>query len=179
LETIVTKLLAQYERGSLTRRDLITGVAALAASSAVSFAGQSEPRTVASSSPDSLQSVVAVDINHVGINVTDIERSVEWYTSIFGLKTLVKSKEVAVLGYRDAGANGTTFVFRTSTKPEINHFMFGINNFDAALLAEYLKARGLTPRNDVLSFHVKDPDGIDVQLGARTLHPSETVLTHK
>jgi hypothetical protein len=95
------------------------------------------------------------------------------------LKVLLTSKDVAVLGYRDEGVNGTTFVLRTSAKPEVNHIMFGIDNFDATILAEYLKAKGLTLRDDVLSFHVKDPDGIDVQVGDRALHPSETVLTHK
>jgi catechol 2,3-dioxygenase-like lactoylglutathione lyase family enzyme len=179
MEAIVTKLITQYERGGLTRRELITGVAALAATSAAGFASTSGPRIVGSLAPASLQSVVAVDINHVGINVTDVERSVAWYTSLFGLKVLLTSKDVAVLGYRDKGVNGTTFVLRTSAKPEVNHIMFGIDNFDATILAEYLKAKGLTLRDDVLSFHVKDPDGIDVQVGDRALHPSETVLTHK
>jgi catechol 2,3-dioxygenase-like lactoylglutathione lyase family enzyme len=179
MEATVTKLIKQYERGGLTRRELVVGVVALAATGNMSLATGQEPQIQPGYSPGTLQSITAVDINHVGINVTDVDRSVGWYTGMFGLKTLVKSKDVAVLGYRDLGANGTTFVLRTSAKPEVNHIMFGINDFDAGLLADYLKAKRLTLRNDVLSFHVKDPDGIDVQVGDKTLHPAETVLTHK
>jgi catechol 2,3-dioxygenase-like lactoylglutathione lyase family enzyme len=179
MEATVSGLVSRYERGGLTRRQLIAGLVALATTADVSFASQATPQSSGIASANALQSIVAIDINHVGINVSDVERSVEWYSNVFGLKVLVKSKDVAVLGFRNSGLNSTSFVLRTSPKPEVNHVMFGIDNFDTSALADYLKGKGLTLRDDVLSFHVKDPDGIDVQVGDRALHPSETVLTHK
>jgi catechol 2,3-dioxygenase-like lactoylglutathione lyase family enzyme len=179
MEATVSSLVNRYERGGLTRRQLIAGLVALATTTEVSFASQPPFQASRAASANTLQSIVAVDINHVGINVSDVERSVEWYSNIFGLKVLAKSKDVAVLGFRNRDLDSTSFVLRTSPKPEVNHVMFGIDNFDASALTDYLKGKGLTLRDDVLSFHVKDPDGIDVQVGDKGLHPSETVLTRK
>jgi catechol 2,3-dioxygenase-like lactoylglutathione lyase family enzyme len=174
MEANVSNLVEHYERGALTRRQLVAGLAALAMTAKAGYS--QEPQAPVQAKP--LTEITAVDINHVGINVSDVARSIDWYSTVFGLDVMVKSKDVAVLGFRGIGAAGPTFVFRTSPKPEVNHLMFGIHNYNEAALGEYLKAKGLTLRNDVLSFHVKDPDGIDVQVGDTALHPSETVLKH-
>jgi catechol 2,3-dioxygenase-like lactoylglutathione lyase family enzyme len=179
MEAIVSNLVNRFEQGGLTRRQLVAGLAALATTRNVCFASPVTSQSSATAPSTPLQSIVAVDVNHVGINVSDVERSIGWYSDMFGLKVLVRSKDVAVLAFRDSNLNSTSFVFRTSPKPEVNHLMFGIDNFDASALADYLKGKGLTLRDDVLSFHIKDPDGIDVQVGDKGLHPSETVLTHK
>jgi catechol 2,3-dioxygenase-like lactoylglutathione lyase family enzyme len=178
MEAIISDLVHRFDKGGLTRRQLIVALAALSTTRTV-LASPLTSQASESPSANASQAIVAVDVNHVGINVSDLERSVQWYSNMFGLKVLVKSKDVAVLAFRDSGLNSTTFVFRPSPKPEVNHLMFGIDNFDAVALADYLKKNGLTLRDDILSFHVKDPDGIDVQIGDRKLHPSETVLTHK
>ena len=174
MESSVSSLVAHYERGDLTRRQLIAGLATLVLTAKAGFAQENQPQMPA----NPLTQIKAVDINHVGINVSDVNRSVEWYCAMFGLTVMVKDKDVAVLGFRGRGLEGTTFVIRTSPKPEVNHFMFGIENFNETALAEYLNSKGLVLRKDVLSFHIKDPDGIDVQVGDRNLHPSETVLKH-
>jgi catechol 2,3-dioxygenase-like lactoylglutathione lyase family enzyme len=179
MENIVSEFVGRYERGGLTRRQLISGLAALAATAHPALAGELSYQASSNASVEAPYSVVAVGINHVGINVSDVARSVDWYVKMFGLVVLVQSKDIAVLGYRDHSPDSTSFVFRTSSKPEVNHIMFGIDNFNAEALAGYLKQKGLTLRNDVLSFHIQDPDGIDVQVGDKNLHPSETVLAHK
>ncbi len=179
MELTLSQLVGRYERGTLTRRQLIAGLAALTAAAHPAM-GSSKGYFASPASYDlEPYPVVAMDINHVGINVSDVARSVDWYGKMFGLQTLVQSKDVAVMGYRKHTAESTTFVFRTSAKPELNHLMFGIDNFDAAALAKYLKGSGLTLRNEVRSYHIQDPDGIDVQVGDMNLHPSETVLKPK
>lgn len=179
MENTISNLIGSYESGNLSRRQLITGLAALAASAYPSLRCEGLPLPSAGMATPNPYSVVAVDINHVGINVGDVARSVRWYESVFGLRTLVQSKDVAVMGFRDRTPGSTSFVFRTSEKPEVNHIMFGIDNYDPAALKQYLQGRGLTCRDDRLSYHVQDPDGIDVQVGDRNLHPSETVLKPK
>ena len=175
MEQTIAKLIGRYENGGLTRRQLIAGLAALAATAYPSLSADglqlNSPAPAHEPYP-----VIAVGINHVGINVSDVARSVQWYGSVFGLQKLVQSKEVAVMGYRDRTPQSTVFVFRASKKPEINHIMFGIDNYDPVALKRDLQERGLTCRDDKLSYHVQDPDGIDVQVGDKNLHPSETVL---
>jgi len=175
MEGIVSNLVRSYEKGGLTRRQLIAGLAALTATTETGFASRGVPGSLITSGADALRSITAVNVNHVGINVSDLKRSVAWYSSVFGLAVLVQGDDVAVLGFR-SGDTSTTFVLRTSQKPELNHFMFGINNFDAEALLAYLKGSGLEPRTDVSSFHIKDPDGIDVQVGDLSLKPTATVL---
>lgn len=176
MEHTISKLIGSYEKGNLSRRQLIAGLVALATSaySAPRCEGFSLP-SAEMDAPDPY-SVVAVGINHVGINVSDVARSVRWYRSVFGLQDLVQSKEVAVMGFRDRAPGSTSFVFRTTKNPRLSHIMFGIDNYDPVALKRYLQRRGLTCRDDRLSYHVQDPDGIDVQVGDKNLHPSETVL---
>lgn len=179
MEHAISKLLGGYESGSLSRRQLIAGLAALAATAYPSLRCEGlAPASSEISTPEPYP-VVAVDVNHVGINVSDVARSVQWYGSLFGLQTLVQSKDVAVMGFRDRTPQSASFVFRTSKKPEVNHIMFGIDNYDPVALKGYLQKNGLTCRDDRLSYHVQDPDGIDVQVGDKNLHPSETVLNPK
>jgi catechol 2,3-dioxygenase-like lactoylglutathione lyase family enzyme len=175
MEGMASNLVRSYEKGGLTRRQRIAGLAALTATTQTAFASHAAPGSLIISGADALRSITAVTVNHVGINVSDLKRSVAWYSGVFGLAVLVQGDDVAVLGFR-SGDPSTTFVLRTSHKPELHHFMFGINHFDAEALAAYLKGNGLEPRNDVSSFHIKDPDGIDVQVGDPSLKPSATVL---
>ena len=176
MEQNISNLIGSYERGSLTRRQLIAGLAAMAAIAYPPLKGEALPLSAAARDN---YSVVAVDINHVGINVSNVARSVQWYGDVFGLQTLVQSTDVAVMGYRNRTPQSTSFVFRTTKKPELNHIMFGIDNYDPVALKKYLQEKGLTCRDDKLSYHIQDPDGIDVQVGDKNLHPSETVLKPK
>ena len=172
----ISRLIGSYESGKLSRRQLIAGLIALAATAYPSRSCEGLSLASSGISTPEPYSVVAVDIDHVGINVSNIARSVQWYESVFGLQALVQSKEVAVMGFRHRTLQSTSLVFRTSKKPEISHIMFGIDNYDPAALKSYLQKRGLTCRDDRLSYHVQDPDGIDIQVGDKNLHPSETVL---
>jgi catechol 2,3-dioxygenase-like lactoylglutathione lyase family enzyme len=174
MENEASELIECYEGGGLSRRQLIAGLIAMASATQLGVAQSAAP-----AEPTGDYRPISVSINHVGINVTDMDRSIRWYTEMFGLRILVESKDVAVLGFKDGGPDSTTFVLRPTSKPEVNHIMFGVRNYDKDALAAFLKAKGLTLRDDVLSFHVKDPDGIDVQVGDAMLHPSDTVLTHK
>lgn len=179
MEYAISKLVGSYENGALNRRQLIAGLTALVAASCPVSICEALPLASLEARASDPYSVVAGDINHVGINVSDVARSVQWYGSVLGLQTLVQAKDVAVMSYRNSTPGRTSFVFRTSKRPEINHIMFGIDNYDPIALKRYLQQRGMTCRDDRLSYHVQDPDGIDVQVGDENLHPSETVLQPK
>ena len=53
----------------------------------------------------------------------------------------------------------------------IPHFMFGVARYDGAALETRLRSFGLDPGKDLDSFHVTDPDGLDVQVGDKDLGP--------
>ena len=54
-------------------------------------------------------------------------------------------------------------------KPYITHVGYTLDNWNADAVEAELKRRGLEPRTDMgggaKSFHIKDPDGYNVQIG--------------
>jgi catechol 2,3-dioxygenase-like lactoylglutathione lyase family enzyme len=107
----------------------------------------------------------AVTVNHIAISVSDLQRSKEWYCRMFGLTVIQESSQSVLLGF-----GNTMLVLRPDASPgTISHFMFGIERFDAAQLEASLAAQGLEPRKDSDSFHVRDPDGLNLQVGDKDL----------
>jgi catechol 2,3-dioxygenase-like lactoylglutathione lyase family enzyme len=148
----VETLLTQYESGRMSRRDLVALLTALAAA----------PSPVAAQ-PDALK---AATLNHASLIVSDLDRSVAFYRRAFGLP--VKSTQQggvnlavgdAFLGIYQAGPNAV---------PHINHFCFGIRNFDPASTLKTLEAQGLSAesrtRDGVTQLYTADPDNLRIQL---------------
>ena len=76
MHAVIDELVARFDQGTLSRRQLISGLTALAAAgSAASAAAQTTPFR-------------STRIDHISIQVTDMARSVEFYEKIFGLKIL-------------------------------------------------------------------------------------------
>lgn len=107
----------------------------------------------------------ALTVNHIAISVSDLQRSKEWYCRMFGLRVIQESAESVLLGF-----GSSMLVLRPDPLPgRISHFMLGIDGFDAELLRQRLAAQGLEPQKDSDSFHVRDPDGLNVQVGDKNL----------
>ena len=69
-----------------------------------------------------------------------------------------------------AGGNGRILVSinRGSPARTIDHFAIGLPRFNADTGARYFAQRGATPlQGDYAGFHIKDPDGINVQISQR------------
>ena len=151
MEPVISDLVSRFERGSLTRRELIGALTLLAGSAA--GAGLAESATLKGAS-----------INHVSVLVTDMARSVDFYGRVFGL-TLVnedKANKIARLG-----ANGKVLVSLRIEPPPgvIDHFAIGVDGFNRDAVTADLKGFGLTPADNIqFGFHVKDPDGAVVQI---------------
>jgi catechol 2,3-dioxygenase-like lactoylglutathione lyase family enzyme len=148
----VESLLTHYESGRLSRRELVTILAA-----AVAAPG------VASAQPAPLK---AATLNHASLIVSDLDRSVAFYQRAFGMP--VKSTQQggvnlavgdAFLGIYQGGANAM---------PHINHICFGIRGFDPAATVAALEAQGLPAesraRDGVTQVYTADPDNLRVQL---------------
>ena len=107
----------------------------------------------------------AVSVNHIAISVSNLARSRDWYCKMFGLRLIQESDQSVLLGF-----GNSMLVLRQESPPgTISHFMFGIDRFDAEALEARLAGHGLQPRRDAESFHVRDPDGLDIQVGDKGL----------
>ena len=150
MEKTISNLLQSYEQGKLTRRDLVTGLTLLASGSTALAAPAS--------------AIKAVSVNHIAMNVGDVKQSTEFYRDVFGLTVTMQSDKSSALIFGNTG-----LILRHGEKPGVTHFMFGINNYDANALVTALQAHNLDPRKDQDSFHVKDPDDLDVQVGDKDM----------
>jgi catechol 2,3-dioxygenase-like lactoylglutathione lyase family enzyme len=151
VEHVISSLLGRYESGTLTRRELIQGLAML------TLAGE----TIAAADTG----FAATTINHVSIQVSDMKRSAEFYMRAFALPKRTAGNPSAIrLGV------GPSHLTLRQEKPSgnVDHFCLGIDKFNRESVIRDLKARGVSPEADEKGpqgFHVKDPDGFRVQLG--------------
>ena len=156
MDAIITDLVSRFERGGLTRRQLIQGLSALAAGSVANPATAQTPK------------LQAMNINHTSVLVADLQRSANFYGRVFGLMPVSEDKENKILrlGTGGTGVNSTLVSLRQQTPPGlIDHFAIGVQGFNRDTATQLLKQHGITPANNIeFGFHVKDPDGAVVQI---------------
>jgi catechol-2,3-dioxygenase len=152
-------LLAEFERGKLTRRQLIRRLALTAAASAAATA-----RASAADSP-----LKAIAVNHISYQSADYGKARDFYASLLGMNVSEDDGRSVRLTF---GSDETCLVPRTaragSPTPRIDHIAYTLEHWVKDAAKAELERRGLTPRLDNNSFHVTDPDGFDVQIGARS-----------
>ena len=142
----ISKLLEGYENGKLSRRQLVQGLAVLAAgSSAVSAAG-----------------FQGSSIHHVSLVVSNLQRSTDFYQKTFGCPVNKREGNNQLMFGKD-------FLVLRPGNPaaKVDHFAIGVDNFNQDSVTADLKSRGATPVNQQgggFGFHVVDPDGYPVQI---------------
>ena len=105
-------------------------------------------------------------IDHVSIQAADLQKSTEFYTKLFGFTVLSEDKPNGIIrmGFTKP------LVSINPVKPTgiVDHFAIGIPRFSRESAARYLTQRGATPlEGDYAGLHVKDPDGINVQISQK------------
>ena len=158
MESIVAGLLSEFEHGKMSRRDLIRNLTVTAAATAA--AGPA----VAAPSPIQGKGFKATAVNHISYGVADYGRSRDFYAELLGMKVSHDTGKDCILSFGDS-----LLILRKSrqpdSKPLVDHISYTIANWDKAAVEEELKRRGHTPRPDTeFSFHIKDPDGFDLQI---------------
>ena len=151
MEAMITSLVDRFERGALSRRELVQGLTMLAAGGAAAQAQEG--------------GIKAAKIDHVSIQVTDLPRSVAFYQKMFGLTILSEDKpnEIVRLG----GGKVLVSLHHKSPTGLVDHFAIGVEKFNRESVARELKARGANPEENLdAGFHIKDPEGINVQIVA-------------
>ena len=172
METIIAGLVTRFERGGLSRRELIRGIAMLAAAAGIPAAAQNQPQTGAAPGSGAAQAPATTPtgiqgngFDHLGIQVTDLHRSLDFYTKTFGMTMVGKvdeEKGVARVGF----GQKTVFQFnKQETGGEVDHVAIKMDGFNEAAVSQYLKGIGVNAsRTAVAGFHIDDPDGLPIQL---------------
>lgn len=153
MEAIISDLVTRYEKGALSRRGLIQGLAVLAAAGGAT--------TTAHAQEDG--GLKGVNIDHVSIQVTDLPRAIAFYEKVFGLKVMSEDKpnEISRLGSQRIIVS----LHHKNPTGIVDHFAIGVENFNRQQVTEKLKAMGITAEENLdAGFHIKDPEGMNVQI---------------
>jgi catechol 2,3-dioxygenase-like lactoylglutathione lyase family enzyme len=152
----IERMVSDLERGKLSRRQLAVSLAALAASA------YAVPATFATPAPTGFR---AVSVNHVTVRVPDLHRTSQFYQEFFGMPFKQQSATVHILGVGDSFFGIEQGENKTAT---VDHYDFGIANFDADAVRAKLRERGLkfSDLTSKESFKFYDPDGFQVQVNA-------------
>lgn len=159
MEHIMAKLVQDFEQGKMTRRQLIQSLTLVATAAAATPAADSKI-------------VQAVYINHISYQVADYTKTRDFYEDLFGMKVSKDDGKQCRLSVGDSLIIARNASSRASGRMGVDHIAYTIANWDTDKkvrdeVGAELKRRGLDVRETGGSFHVKDPDGFDVQMGGK------------
>src|SRR5881392_4146080 len=146
MESIISSLLSQFEKGSLSRRELVSGLAMLAAGGTAA-AAQNEI------------DFKTADIDHISIQVADLQRSIGFYQKMFGFSVVSEDKPLGIVRL----GTTRTLVSLNHQSPAgiVDHFAIGVPRFTKEAASRYVAQHGARSEDDPYAgLHVKDPDGI-------------------
>jgi catechol 2,3-dioxygenase-like lactoylglutathione lyase family enzyme len=155
MQAMIASLVNRFESGALSRRELIQGLTMLAAAGGTSATAQA---------PDAAAKGVKID--HVSIQVSDLPRSSAFYQKMFGLSVVSEDKLNEIVRFGTAGKVLVSLHHKSPTGL-VDHFAIGVEKFNKESVTRELKARGANPEENIdAGFHIKDPEGIGVQIVA-------------
>jgi lactoylglutathione lyase len=162
VEKVVVDLLDQFERGRISRRQLVQSLT-------IGMVAASAGTNALAATPAKKSAFKAVGVNHISYGVGDYARTRDFYVDLFGMEVSHDNGKQCILSFGDAA-----LIARKSKQPDgkplVDHIAYTIDQWDRSYVEAELRKRGLTPRVDTEeSFHVKDPDGFDVQIASKKL----------
>jgi catechol 2,3-dioxygenase-like lactoylglutathione lyase family enzyme len=198
MESVIARLLSEFESGKLSRRQFVQTLAMIAVASPVSGAvakgSATAPTPMSSAAPWK-----TVWLDHISFEVSDYKRSVDFYTNLMGWHVKEDTGTQATLdingiggiiirnrhrrrlrdGSARAGAPPSGALVapgpaaRRPITGVIDHISWGVEPWDTDTVKAELEKRHLQPLPDMngpdfKSFHVTDPDGWDLQISNQT-----------
>jgi len=196
MEHVIENLLQDFERGRMTRRQLIQSLALAAAASTpgASVLAQGAQRASTIPPPKDRAPWKTVWLDHISYAVSDYRRSTAFYRDLMGWEVrndqgerqaTLKIGDIGEIIIRNgrqpaaeasggaAAGGGRGQASRPPLTGVINHISYGVQPWDTEKVKAELERRGLNPRPDIVgenfkSFHVYDPDGWDLQISNQT-----------
>ena len=155
-------LLTAYEKGKLTRRQLLASL--VVASTTLSAQVSSSPLRGR-----------ARNINHINVRVSNLPRSAAFYAKL-GLPSTLRpiippiGQAAYALDFQDGSLLSLIQTPESDRVGTIDHFCIGLDNFDRQRDTEAIRAAGIdvpaapldAPESEWL--FVRDPDGVSVQI---------------
>src|SRR5437016_8071281 len=160
MESVIAKLVQDFEQGKMNRRQLVQSLSIAAAAAAV-------PTTViGAQAPAPTGKLEAGYVNHISYSVNDYKKVRDFYVDLLGMKVTQDDGKQCRLVF---GNNILIPRNRASGGPaKVDHIAYTVTNWDAekdGLEAE-LKRRKLEYTGSAkTSLQVKDPEGLGVQFG--------------
>lgn len=150
------RLLDDYAEGRISRREaarrvMAVAVAALGAGAVTRDSRAEEP------------TFRATGLNHLGLRVTDVARSVDFYRRHLGLEVIRDSSPANC--FLRAGDHYLG-LFRAG-EAAMDHFCLTVEGYGAGEAMARLTAAGFRPRRSEDRVYFDDPDGLEVQLDSR------------
>jgi catechol 2,3-dioxygenase-like lactoylglutathione lyase family enzyme len=196
MEHVIEGLLKDFERGRMTRRQLIQSLALAAAAAAPAGTALAQGAQKGSTIPPPHDPAPwkTVWLDHISYAVSDYRKSTAFYRDLMGWEVrndqgerqaTLKIGDVGEIIIRNgrqpaadasggaAAAAGRGQANRPPLTGVINHISWGVQPWDTDKVKTELERRGLNPRPDMVgdnfkSFHVYDPDGWDLQISNQT-----------
>jgi catechol 2,3-dioxygenase-like lactoylglutathione lyase family enzyme len=154
--SLAEKLVTDFEQGKLSRRQLAQRLIGLGAALASAEMAHAQEKPAESSAP----LFKAKGLDHIALDVVDVPRSRDFYQKHLGLD-VVRGDDNALFMGADREFFLTLF---KADKPGLNHYCYGIENFDTASAVVQLREAGINPRETSGRVYFPDPDGIEVQI---------------
>lgn len=193
MPTELQTLFGDYDRGRLSRRQLLQALAAGGAAALLpgaayaqgqcggARAGTPECDTTPAKAPFAPTGWKTVLLDHFSCQTVDYAKEAAYYQALMNWKVRSDDGQRALLDIGDWGGLMIRGGYvappapvpaapaaRAPRNAVIDGFCWGIDRWDAVTVETELKKRGLTPvadnRGDFQSFHVQDPDGFDLQI---------------
>ena len=182
MEHMIAKLLRDFEGGLMTRRQLIQSLAlAATAASAVSAAAQA-PAPV--QTPPHGSAFKTVELDHISYGVADYRKTRDFYADLMGMEVTnddgrascqlhFANSILLARNRRPPAAGAAPATPAAGPTSLVDHIAYRIYSWDTDKIREELVRRSLVPANqkpdtgggpNYSSFHVKDPDGFDLQI---------------
>lgn len=155
MDSTIEGLVAAFEAGAISRRDLLKAILLLVAGGSDLAAAPSRSQIPVSG------------LNHVSIFVSDLDRSVAFYRELFGLPILSSQPGGVNLALGPSGQFLGIYQVPGSA-PRIDHLCLGVDGFEAQGVQRVLAERGVESRvrmrGEVPELYFPDPDGLSIQI---------------
>jgi catechol 2,3-dioxygenase-like lactoylglutathione lyase family enzyme len=152
------------------------------------FPGAASPSAKESDGTKNLSAIPGPDgkgfkayaVSHLVLNVPDVDKSVEFYTALLGMK-IIYYKPGGVFGVDAPGGPvcflkfGENFLYlrksqHPENKPYVAHFAMAVENFNQAAVKAELERRGYKPQPDSkFGWSIQDPVGMRIEVAGRGL----------
>lgn len=163
MENVIANLLEQFERGKMSRRQLIQSIAVVATAAA------GAAPAVAQTS----KGFKTIGVNHISYQCADYAKTRDFYADLMGMKVV---GDTGTQCFMVLGDSNSFLIPRNSRQadatPKIDHIAYTIETWDKDGVKAELDRRGLNPKLDTdNSYHVRDVNGYDLQICGTDMKP--------